>query len=77
MTTTIPMRNVVSGNILRLGHHNGDLYVEFQGGSRYRYSGVPAKLYQGAFADGVSPGKWLHSEIKGKFKHEKIGGEGE
>lgn len=70
--TSIPMRAVASSNVHSLGHHEGNLYVQFVNGSRYRYDAVPRSVYEGAFRDGVSAGKWLHSEIKGKFKHEKL-----
>lgn len=68
----IAMRSVVSGHIEALGHHEGDLYVQFKGGSRYMYKGVPKSLYETAFDDGVSPGKWLDSKVKGKFPHSKL-----
>ena len=68
----IPMRDVASGHISKLGHHEGNLYVQFSNGDRYRYEGVPTAVYERAFAPGASAGKWLHSEVKGKFKHTKL-----
>lgn len=70
---TIPMRDVASGHIEKLGHKDNTLYVQFKGGSRYSYTGVPASLYERAFADGVSPGKWLDSEVKGNYPFTKLG----
>lgn len=68
----IPMRTIASSNVHSLGYHEGNLYVQFTSGDRYRYDSVPKATYEGAFADGVSAGKWLASEIKGKFKHTKL-----
>ena len=70
---TIPMRDVVSGHVSKLGHKDNTLYVEFKGGSRYSYANVPASVYEGAFKDGVSPGKWLDSQIKGNYPFTKLG----
>lgn len=69
--TMLPMPG--SSNIKEMGHdaETNTLYVTFQGGARYSYADVPRALYtKGVESD--SPGKWLHAEIKGKFKHERL-----
>lgn len=66
------MRSVASSHVKALGFSEGNLHVQFSNGDHYVYKGVPKGTYERAFAPGVSPGKWLHSEIKGKFKHEKV-----
>lgn len=71
MTDTIYMQPIGSGHIKALGHNDGNLYVEFKNGDRYEYTDVPHKLYEDGLKS-ASAGKWLHSEIKGKFKHRKL-----
>ena len=56
---------VSSGHILNVSYDNeeGVMFVEFQNGSRYRYSNVGPAVYT-AFMDSPSKGNYLHKVIK-------------
>ena len=53
--------------------HNGeaDLFVRFHDGRTYRYKSVPIKVISD-FIEAESKGKFLHSEIKGRYDTEKL-----
>lgn len=55
---------VESSNISSVGYDRGAqvLEVEFRGGTRYRYSGVPADKYDELMAS-PSKGSYLHRHI--------------
>lgn len=44
------------------------LTVEFNGGTRYNYYGVPQRVYQG-LVSADSKGKYLNAEIKGTYRY--------
>lgn len=48
-----------------------DLFVEFEGGSKYRYKDVPVEVFQGAL-DAQSVGSYHVSKIKRSFEYEKL-----
>lgn len=72
MTVKIPtMIDVESSNLQSIGHSNDGLFVQFKGGSTYRYPGCPAEV----FHDGLqseSPGTWHRESVKNKYAHEKL-----
>ncbi|TXH08992.1 MAG: KTSC domain-containing protein [Spirochaetes bacterium] len=46
------------------------LLVIFHNGSQYLYFSVPPEVHQ-SLLDSPSPGKFFHSNIRGKFRHER------
>lgn len=65
------MVDVTSSNVVRIGHKNADLFVEYNGGGIYKYTGVPKELYE-ELLKSESKGKYLNEHIKAKFKFEKL-----
>lgn len=61
---------VKSSNVMRVGHENGALFVEYRGGT-YSYVGVSEKTF-GDLLKAESKGKFMNSEIKGKYPYKKI-----
>jgi hypothetical protein len=59
------MIRVESSNITAIGHSDEGLVVEFKGGNRYRYAGVPADTFA-AFQASESKGKFFAAEIKAR-----------
>lgn len=49
----------------------GTLLVTFKGGSKYEYIDVPESVAR-ALVAAESPGKFLNSEIKGKYAYKKV-----
>lgn len=62
---------VSSSNIRAIDHDGSDLIVEYMGGSKYKYKGVPTELFE-AFKTAESKGRFMNAEIKGKFDYERI-----
>lgn len=64
---------VSSSNISAIGYDpdSGVLEVEFTNGAVYSYSGVPLGEYEG-FMSADSKGKYLHSNIKGRYPYAKL-----
>ncbi len=50
----------------------GVLTVRFKSGHTYHYQGCKQDHYDG-LCSAESPGKYLHREIRGSFKHRKSG----
>jgi hypothetical protein len=64
--------SVISSTITKIGHtEGGDLVVSFTNGTDYLYKGVPTEVYD-AMEKAESVGKFLNSQIKGKFQFEKL-----
>lgn len=63
---------VTSSNIKSVGHDpdTNTLAVEFSDGSVYHYHDVEKDIHEGLVA-AKSVGGYLHSTIKGKYKHSK------
>lgn len=60
-----------SSTVAGVGWENESLYVDFIKGTRYRYDGVPVKVYEDMIkADSV--GQFLHREIKGRYNFTKL-----
>ena len=69
-----PDKQVDSSAIAEIGYNAdaGDLYVTFNSGRRYVYSGVSPQRYR-AFATAESKGKYLNSAIKNVYPYRKLG----
>jgi len=64
-------QEIKSSNVARARYTDGDMEVEFKGGSLYRYKDVPEKVFNGLLK-AESVGRFLTSEIKDKFDYVKI-----
>lgn len=64
---------VKSSQIKSVAYHpeSKTMEVIFNTGGTYRYADVPAEVHAKMMA-APSQGKFLHAEIKGKYKHTKI-----
>ena len=74
----IPEREVLmipveSSNIAAIGFNDGNLFVEFISGSRYRYDDVPSETFQ-EFLEAPSKGRYLNAEIKGPLSMNRLNG---
>lgn len=49
-----------------------DLYITFKGGSTYRYAEVPVDTWRD-LQNAPSVGKFIHANIKGIYKSERLG----
>lgn len=65
---------VKSSQVKSVAYHPESKTMEiiFHGGSKYRYADIPLEVHSKMMA-APSVGKFLHAEIKGKFKHVKVG----
>ena len=63
---------VSSSNIASIGYENGTLYVSFNRGGLYAYSGVPESIYRGLMS-APSHGSYLASHVKGVYSYKRIG----
>jgi len=66
------MKPVVSSNVASVGYDEPSLtlFVRFQSGGTYEYSGVPAEEYQ-ALCASASIGSYLAAHIKARFRAKK------
>lgn len=64
--------NVVSSNVVRIGHDGQNLYCLFHHGGAYKYPDVPESKFKD-FASAESAGKFFHAEIKPHYTAEKLG----
>lgn len=70
--TTVEMHRVTSSQIAAIGHNGASLIFEFLNGGKYKYADVPeSELKALLFAPSV--GKYFSTQIKPKFKFEKLG----
>ena len=60
------MIKVVSSNVRAVGYYDNDLYVDYDSGT-YVYYEVPEAIYA-SLLKAESKGKFMHAEVKGKFK---------
>lgn len=67
---TIKMVPVQSSNVAAIGYLKPTLYVRFNNGGEYKYSGVPEALFHD-FMAADSKGSFLASHIKGHFPYAK------
>ena len=63
---------VSSSNIASIGYENGTLYVAFNRGGLYAYSGVPESIYH-VLMSASSHGSYLASHVKGIYPYRRIG----
>ena len=63
---------VSSSNIASIGYENGTLYVAFNRGGLYAYSGVPVSIYHGLMS-ASSHESYLASHVKGIYPYRRIG----
>lgn len=63
---------VSSSNIASVGYEAGTLYVSFNSGGLYAYSGVPESVYQGLMS-ASSHGSYLARYVKGVYPYRRIG----
>ena len=63
---------VSSSTIASIGYENGTLYVAFNRGGLYAYSGVPESIYHGLMS-ASSHGSYLASHVKGIYPYRRIG----
>lgn len=61
---------VNSSNVKSVGYADGTLSIEFNSGGIYHYEGVPIEKYNELVASD-SIGRFISSEIKGKYRSEK------
>lgn len=63
---------VSSSNIASIGYEHGTLYVAFNSGGLYAYSGVPEYVYRGLMS-ASSHGSYLANHVKGVYNYRRIG----
>jgi len=61
---------VESSNIKQVAFNEG-LIVEYNSGARYKYKDVPEETYK-KLLEAESKGRFVNSEIKGKFEFERV-----
>ena len=62
-----------STQVAAYAYEPGSLYIRYQkGGAEYRYKDVGPGLFA-EFLTATSKGKFLASEVKGKYEFERIG----
>ncbi|WP_127544926.1 KTSC domain-containing protein [Paenibacillus amylolyticus] len=66
-------QSVTSSNIDAIAYDSGTstLYVRFNNGTSYSYSGVPQSEYNGLMS-ASSHGSYLASHIKGRYPYSKL-----
>lgn len=67
------MQPVESSNVSAVGYDpdSQTLHVEFKGGSRYEYAGVPPEAHA-ELMQSDSIGRHLHERIKSAHQHKKL-----
>lgn len=66
----IPLENIKSSSIAAFGYSEklGTLVLKFNSGGVYVYGEVPKEVVDAGFrAEGQSAGRFLYSDIKGKY----------
>lgn len=66
------MTPVSSSNIASIGYEKGTLYVAFNRGGLYAYTGVPESVYH-SLMSAASHGSYLAAHVKGVYPYTKIG----
>lgn len=65
------MVTVDSSHIAKIGHDGTDLVVTFTTGASYRYSNVPADVFED-FLNADSKGEFLDTQIKGQYSYQRL-----
>lgn len=66
------MISVSSSDISSIGYENNTLYVRFNKGGLYSYSGVPYTVYN-SLMNAPSHGKYFAAHIKNTYPYSRIG----
>ena len=66
------MISVSSSNISSIGYENNTLYVRFNRGGLYSYSGVPYSVYT-ALMNASSKGEYFAAYIKNSYPYSRLG----
>jgi len=64
------MKPVISTDIDSIGYENGTLYIRFNSGGLYSYSGVPNSIYH-SLMSASSHGSYFHAYIKNNYPYQK------
>jgi hypothetical protein len=62
---------VKSSHLTSVAWEEGTLEVEFSNGARYRYDGVPERVYV-ELVNAASPGKYFQNNVLGTFEHRRM-----
>ena len=62
---------ILSSNLDAIGYKKGRLYIRFQSGQVYQYSGVPFTVFN-ALKDAESAGQYFHKNVRTTFPYEKL-----
>lgn len=65
------MTPVVSSNIFSIGYEAGTLYVAFNHGGLYAYSGVPVDVYRNLMA-AASHGSYFAAHVKNRYPYTRL-----
>ena len=65
------LKEVLSSNIKRIGYDDKCLLVEYMSGAMYKYKDVPRSVYK-QFLEAESKGRFMNSEVKGKYEYERV-----
>lgn len=65
------LTRVKSSNLRAVGYGDGELIVEFHGGKRYRYLGVPEETHRALLA-ATSIGRFFRQHVRSRFDYEEI-----
>ena len=67
------MKTVISSNLSAVGynHETYELFIKFQDGSLYKYTGVPENIYNGLM-QAASKGSYAHTFIFNAFPNHRI-----
>jgi len=60
-----------ASNVYKIRWDENNLFVHFNNGGVYQYKDIPESVSIG-MSEAESPGSYLHLEIKGKYRYEKV-----
>ena len=63
---------ITSSNIAHAGYDSGNLYIKFNSGRTYLYTGVPIEKYT-QLVNAPSAGKYFAAEIREFYEYEEVG----
>lgn len=75
IVTAMSREEVESSNVKEIGYDPETKVLEilFKSGGIYQYFDVPSMVYDQMMGS-VSKGKFLHQNIKGEYRYEKVAG---
>jgi hypothetical protein len=62
---------VDSSNLSSVGYENGTLYISFNNGGTYYYTGVPEFVFEDLL-NAPSKGKYFHANIKNSYPYGRL-----